>query len=262
MDLNALMSSLLSDDSLNEVSKKAGVSTMDAAGVLAAALPSLLNGAAAQAENKETVQSFHEACTNHAGKNPKAVDLDEGQKIVGHLLGSDAEVTERALAKKTGLSTGKIALILAAAAPLLMNGLGQHTTSNHSSSANSTANLIGSLLGGSSSGGMNPLVTSALAGVLGSAIGGNSHSNSHSNNNLLGSLMSAATGSSNASVAGNMLGSLLGGSQPASGSANLLGSLMGAALGGNTQSGHTVSHANQQQQNAAGLGNLLLSLLK
>lgn len=258
MDLNALMSSLLSDESLNEVSEKAGVSTMDAAGVLAAALPSLLNGAAAQAENKETVQSFHDACTQHAGKNPKAVDLDEGQKIVGHLLGGDAEVTERALAKKTGLSAGKIALILAAAAPLLMNGLGQHTTSNHSSSANSTANLIGSLLGGSSSGGMNPLVTTALAGVLGSAIGGNSHSG---NNNLLGSLMGAATGSSNASVAGNMLGSLLGGSKPASGSANLLGSLMGAALGGSSQSGHTVTHANQQQ-NAAGLGNLLLSLLK
>ena len=231
MDLTSLMGALLSDSSVQSVSNKAGVSGSDAVSVLAAALPALLNGANAQASNADTAESFHAAVTEHAAKDPEKVDVSEGEKIVEHLLGADAEKTEKAIAKKTGLSKAQIALILAAAAPLIMNMLGQHTTASNSSSSSSTASILGSLLGGSSnSSSSNSLMTAALGAVLGGALGTASGSSSSSGSSILSSVLSSAMGGStqqSSSAASSLLGSLLGGStQQSSSSSDLLGGLL------------------------------------
>ena len=240
MELTVLMSTLLSDDNIKAVSKKAGVSEEEAASVLATSLPVMLNGANGQASDASTAESFYEAVSTHAKKNPDAISLEEGGKIVGHLLGSDAEKAENAIATRAGMSSGNVALILAAAAPLIMNLLGSSTSSANSSSG--TASLLNALLGGgSNSNASSSLMTSALTSVLGNALGGQSSSNS-----LLGSMLGSALGVApqqqqqhNTSGSGSLLGSLLGGgisqpqqSQPSSGS--LLGSLLG--VGSNQQS--------------------------
>ena len=228
MDLTTLMSALLSDNSLQSTAAKTDVDVSDVAGVLAAALPTMLNGANQQAQSEETAESFHEAVTEHAAKKPEEVDIEEGGKIVNHLLGDDADKIEKAIAKKTGLSKAKVALVLAAAAPLIMNMLGKQTTSNNSTSAATTASLLGSLLGGgSNSAASNALMTAALGAVLSNAMGGSS---SNASSSVLGSLLGANQQSNQINSSAALLGSLLGATQQpqqqTSSSVDLLGGLL------------------------------------
>ena len=239
MDLTSLMSSLLSDQNITSVAKKAGVSDEEAASVLATALPVMLNGANGQASGADTTESFYHAVRDHATKDPRNVDLKEGGKIVGHLLGTDEEAAENAIATRAGMSSAKVGLILAAAAPLIMN-----------------------MLGGSTSNSSSSLMTSALTSVLANSLGGNSSSNS-----LLGSLLGSALGggtqqsnykpSSSSSLLGSLLGGGMGSTQQysaANSSSSLLGSLLGGGMG-----------STQQQQSGLDLGTiggLLSSLLK
>ena len=118
MDLNTLMSSLLSDANIKSVARKAGVSDEEAASVLATSLPVMLNGANDQASDGHTTESFFQAVRDHAGKDPEKVDLKEGGKIVGHLLGTDEEAADNAIATRAGMKPSTVGLILAAAAPL------------------------------------------------------------------------------------------------------------------------------------------------
>ena len=245
MDLNTLMSSLLSDANIKSVARKAGVSDEEAASVLATSLPVMLNGANGQASDGHTTESFFQAVRDHAGKDPEKVDLKEGGKIVGHLLGTDEEAAENAIATRAGMKPSTVGLILAAAAPLIMNALGSSTSSSTSSAG--TASLLNALLGGASnSNASGSLMTSALAGVLGNALGGGSSSNS-----LLGNVLTGALGGGmqqSPSMASSLLGSLLGGGvqqqqQTSSMASSLLGSLMG---GSNVQ----------QQQPSVNLGSI------
>ncbi|MDO5444818.1 MAG: DUF937 domain-containing protein [Eubacteriales bacterium] len=247
--LTGLMSSFLSDSSLSSVSGKAGVDSGNVAGILAAALPSLLNGANSQASSAETSESFFEAVNSHAGKNPEDVDVDEGQKIINHLLGSDAENVKNEISRKTGLSSAKVGLVLAAAAPIIMNLLGKETSSSHSSSG--TASLLGSLLGGSSnSSSSNSLMTAALGSVLTGALGGNSYGN----NSMLGSLLGGSTGSSSSNLLGSLLGATTGSSSNSSMASGAMG-LLGSLLGGSSNNSH-------QQSSGSGLAGILSHLLK
>ena len=257
MDLTSLMSALLSDNSISAVSDKTGASAGDVAGVMAAALPVLLNGANGQASNPETTESFHEAVTEHAEKDPEKVDIAEGEKIVGHLLGDDAETTEKAIAKKTGLSTSQVALILAAVAPLVMKMLGGQTTSSNSNSASSTASVLSSLLGGNSnSSASSALMTAALGAVLSGALSSGSSSSASSSNSMLGSLLGAATGSQSSSTgSAALLNSLLGATTQQSQS-NSTASLLGSLLGGSSSS------SNSQQSGLGSIMGLMNSLLK
>ena len=253
MDLNSLMSSLLSDENIKSVARKAGVSDEEAASVLATSLPVMLNGANGQASDGHTTESFFQAVRDHAGKDPEKVDLKEGGKIVGHLLGTDEEVAEKAIATRAGMKPSTVGLILAAAAPLIMNALGSSTSSSTSSAG--TASLLNALLGGASnSNASGSLMTSALAGVLGNALGGGSSSNS-----LLGNVLTGALGGGmqqSTSMASSLLGSLLGGGvQQQQQSSGMASSLLGSLMGGSVQ----------QQQPSVNLGSisgLLNSLLR
>ena len=257
MDLTTLLSSMLSDDSLTAVAQKAGVSEDAAAGVLASALPSLLNGANGQASGKDTSDSFQEAVLAHAGRNPKDVDLDEGKKIVGHLLGTQNTATQQEIADRSGLNSSQVGLILAAAAPMLMNMLGSNSSSNTSAG---TASLLTSLLGGgSNSASSNSFMSSALSSVLTGAMGGNSGSN-----NLLGSLLGSALGGQSNNkpqnnMAGSIIGSLLGGGQSSNSQNNMAGSILGSLLGGGQSNNKPQSN---NQSSGLNLGSILSSLLK
>lgn|GEM_PF-492056 len=236
MDINSLLSTMLSSGSVNGISQLTGSSNADVSNVLASALPSLLSGAGMQAGTANS--GFEQALASHAADDTtnlasfmSGVDMNDGSKILGHLLGANTTATTNAVAKKTGVSTRSTASILSAAAPLLMSLLGQQTQQSQSSGL-STANLIGSLLSGS----LNSNSTSLLGSLLG---GGQSYAQPQQ------------------SAGNSLLSALLGGGQsqqtyvqPQQTSNN---SLLGALLGG----GQSYS---QPQQSSGGLDLTSLAL--
>ena len=64
MDLSALMTTLLSSDSVKNLSKATGATKSDVTSVLSTALPMLLEGVSGQANNKES--GFAGALAKHA----------------------------------------------------------------------------------------------------------------------------------------------------------------------------------------------------
>ena len=126
---------ILSDKkTMTAISKSLGITAEDAGTVLASVLPELLKGASAQASNKKTQESFAKALEDHSSTSKfnlssffKNVDLDDGAKIVGHLLGTKQTSTAKAVSKKTGIDTKEVLKIAAAAAPLILTLVGNET---------------------------------------------------------------------------------------------------------------------------------------
>lgn len=165
MDLTKLAGSLLSSDSISGLSSLSGVSNDDVTSVLTQALPALLNGAKGQASDKETAESFAGALADHAKADTGNlsgflgnVDLKDGAKIIGHLLGSDKDDTVDKVSKKTGVDSDKTSTILSAVAPLLMSLLGQQADEDDDKESG-VGNLVGALL-------ENVDVTELLTGLL------------------------------------------------------------------------------------------------
>jgi len=161
MDINSLMSTILSGDSIANMSQLVGSSQTEVESVLNSVLPSLLNGAQGQAENESTAAGFEGALQDHAKADTSDlasfisnVDLADGGKIVAHLLGGEQEETTQRAAERAGLDIGKTGLILAAAAPLLMSLLGKQNAQAQNDQASSGIGglfgklNLGSLLGG------------------------------------------------------------------------------------------------------------------
>lgn len=157
MDFNSILNTIMSSDSVSQLSSLTGTSENDVSSVLSSALPQLLSGAQGQATNANTAQSFANALASHGQKDPEdlsaffnGVDLDDGQKIVNHLLGSDnAVATAETLSQQSGVASANISGILSAAAPLLMSLLGkQAANESNSSDGGGLLNIVGSLFGG------------------------------------------------------------------------------------------------------------------
>lgn len=166
MDLKKLAGTLLSSDTIKGLSDVSGASGSDVSKVLKQAIPTLLNGANEQAKDKKTADSFVSALAQHAkddtkdlGKFMGNVDLKDGSKILGHLLGSDKDNMLSDIAEKTGVSKKKTDNILSAIAPLLMSLLGQQQDEDDDKDSGIEA-LLGSMLG-------NVDVGDLLTGLLG-----------------------------------------------------------------------------------------------
>ena len=167
MDMNALMSALLSSDSIESISRQAGVSEEETRQVLGSALPQMLTGAQGQAENAETSESFARALSDHARDDASdlrgfisAVDLIDGGKILSHLLGAGQNAITDSAAANTGLKPAQVVKILSIAAPLLMTLLGTQA-GKEDNSASGVAGLMSALLG---SGDTTELVQTLLFG--------------------------------------------------------------------------------------------------
>ena len=165
MDLNELMSTMLSEESIEGLGAKAESSPEEVRGVLSSALPLLLNGASAQANNQETAGGFVNALQQHSQDDASNVssflgnvDLGDGAKIIAHLLGANTANQTQAVAQQAGVSQQQTGNILSAAAPLLLTLLGQPAASDNSAGIGS---LMGSLVG---SGDMTSLMGSLLGG--------------------------------------------------------------------------------------------------
>ena len=76
--------------------------------------------------------------------------LDEGGKILGHVLGGKQQHVENALGAKAGMDAGSVAQILKVAAPILMGVLGKQSKQQNVSNSSGIEGLLGGLLGGNS----------------------------------------------------------------------------------------------------------------
>ncbi len=171
MDLTALMSTMLSEESIESLGMKAESSPDEVRSVLGNALPLLLNGASAQATNQSTASGFVGALQQHSQDDASNigsffgnVDMGDGAKIISHLFGANTASQTQAVAQQSGVSQQQTGNILSAAAPLLLTLLGQQAASSSNSSNNNAlgiGSLMGSLMG---SGDMTSLLGSLLGG--------------------------------------------------------------------------------------------------
>lgn len=76
--------------------------------------------------------------------------IQDGSKILGHVLGGNQSKVESVLSQKSGIDAGSVAQILKVAAPILMGVLGKQKRRQAVHNTNDVGGLLGSLLKGSS----------------------------------------------------------------------------------------------------------------
>ena len=185
MDINSILETMLSSDTVSSISESTGASKTEVKNVLKSALPSMLQGASNEANDKNLAGSFLKAVTSHANDDTSdlssflsKVDTKDGSKALGYLLsaaGKGSDVTSLSKAAKT--DEDKTSSILSMAAPLLLSLLGQSSSTDEKedSSSNLASSLMSSLLG-------NTDTSSLISGLLGSISTSSSSSSSSSSN--------------------------------------------------------------------------------
>ena len=124
MDISALLSTFMSANSTEGISRATGVSNDQTRSILSSALPMLLGGALSQSTGSSTASGFAGALTQHALDNTSdvgafmsGVDMKDGEKIVNHLLGSNSDAVVAQIAGNSGVKKADVKKVLAAAAP-------------------------------------------------------------------------------------------------------------------------------------------------
>ena len=190
MDFSSILNTIMGSDSVSSLSNLTGTSENDVSNVLSTVLPLFMNGAQGQATNADTAQSFANALASH-GKDDFSdlssflgnVDLEDGGKIVEHLLGKDAvEEATSNISAQSGIASGNISNILSATAPLLMSMMGKQATAEADAAPDDVDlnSLVGSLFGGGDGkdalGGLGDLLSGGdgkeAAGGLGDLLSG------------------------------------------------------------------------------------------
>ena len=202
--LQLLLGSLTTDDSINSVSKKTGVSSKTISKLLMIAVPLLISYMTKNASKKDGAQSLLSALTQHTSSATvssqiKNADSDDGAKIIAHILGKDQNAIVNNLAAQANISTAQVNSVLNNIAPAILNSLS--TAASATAAKPKPASPKVDLSDG--------IDLSDIAGLLGGATASNTNANPAAG--LLGSLLG---GSSNNNASGqmlNMLGSVLGG---------------------------------------------------
>ena len=174
MDLANILSSLAGNDTVNEISKKFNIDTNKVSSVITSALPTLIGAMQKNASTESGAAALAKALGDHAGNansmisNLKNVDLTDGSKILGKILGGNASSIFDKIGKQTGTTSGQVSNILSSIAPALMNMLGKLKGNNTGNDA--LGALLGSVLGGGASN--NAGGFGSILGGLGKIFGG------------------------------------------------------------------------------------------
>ena len=185
--LQLLLGSMTSNDSVNSVSKKTGVSSKLTSKLLMMAIPMLISYLTKNASKKDGAQSLLGALTQHNNKDTVSnqianADVEDGAKIIGHILGTDQSTIVNNLAKESGATTAEVNSILSSIAPALLSSLSTATTATAAKPAANKVDLsdgidlsdIAGLLNG---GNVSNTQNNPAAGLLGSLLGGSSKKN-------------------------------------------------------------------------------------
>lgn len=158
-----LLNSDLGKTIISGVAGQTGQEESKTGNVLTMALPVLMQAMKRNAATPQGAEGLISALNNKhdggildnlGGLFSGGVDsnvLDDGGKILGHVLGGKQQHVENALSQKSGIDAGSVAQILKVAAPILMGVLGKQSRQQNVNSSTGVESLLGGLLGGNSS---------------------------------------------------------------------------------------------------------------
>lgn len=165
---------------MDQIAAKLGVDTGTAEQAVRTALPALVGGMQANAQDPAGAASLTGALEKHTGYTPDndvdldKVNTDDGQKIVANVFGANSDQVMTALGGTAGGNSGLISKLLPMLAPLVMAWLAKRfmgggrtqAGSPQAGSAQGAGGGIGDLLGGLLGGG------SGQGGGIGDLLGG------------------------------------------------------------------------------------------
>lgn len=174
---------------LADIAKQFGVSKEVASQAVAQGGAVLLSGLANNAQSEAGSAAIEKALSGHKGtkkaKTVEEVDVEDGKKIVKHVLGKNTTKVTKAMNKAEETSGGiDFAKLLPILAPIVMGLVakqmsGNSKTTKAASEDSSTGNVLGEVLGGMLGGGGNGGGGIDLGSVVGGLLGGgDSKSNS------------------------------------------------------------------------------------
>ncbi|RSC92268.1 DUF937 domain-containing protein [Tenacibaculum singaporense] len=146
---------------ISGVAGSTGQDTNKTGSVLTMALPVLMKAMQRNAATPQGAESLKSALNKHDGGildnlgglfngGVNSDVLQDGSKILGHVLGSKQQGVEKVIGQKAGMDTGAVADILKTAAPILMGLLGKQSRQENVNNPSDLSGLLGGLLGGSS----------------------------------------------------------------------------------------------------------------
>ncbi|SFD37877.1 DUF937 domain-containing protein [Algibacter pectinivorans] len=156
-----LLNSDLGKTIISGVAGSTGNDSSKTSSVLTMALPVLMKAMERNASTPEgaaglmgALQGKHDGSilNNLGGLFGGGVDdnvKQDGEKILGHVLGAKQQGVEKIIGEKSGLDAGSVANILKVAAPILMGVLGNQAKQQNVSASNGIGDLLGGMLGGS-----------------------------------------------------------------------------------------------------------------
>ncbi|UBM60254.1 DUF937 domain-containing protein [Marinilongibacter aquaticus] len=169
-----LLNSDLGKQIVSGVSGETGAPQNKTADVLSMALPVLMGAMQKNASSSQgaagllnAVQGKHDGgiLDNLGSLFQGGVDQSvkqDGEGILGHVLGSKQNMVQNALSQKSGLDAGQVGQILKVAAPILMGVLGKQARQNNVNDASGLTSMLGGLLGGGSGSKQQSLIESFL----------------------------------------------------------------------------------------------------
>ncbi|MCK0089368.1 DUF937 domain-containing protein [Rhodococcus sp. HNM0563] len=184
----ASLEELISQVPIDQVARELGVDTATAETAVRAALPTLVGGLDANAQDTAGAASLMSAVNKHSGStildggvDVAKVDTADGNKIVANVFGDNKNEVISTLGSVNG-SGGKdlIAQLLPILAPIVLSYIAKQLTGNPASTATTASTgdqgVLGDLLGGllKKTAGGSGNTGGGLGDILGGVLGGNS----------------------------------------------------------------------------------------
>ncbi len=142
-------------------SSQLGQDTNKTQSAIQAAIPMLMGALKKNASDPSKAEGLMEALNSKhdgsildnvmdifGGGNVNEEVIEDGDKILGHVLGEKKEVVAMAIGKQQGLDMSSAMNILKMAAPIVMGMLGKQTRQTQVSNPTDLTNIIGNMMGG------------------------------------------------------------------------------------------------------------------
>ena len=187
---------ILANIPLSQLASQLGVDEATAEAATRQAIPALLGGLQANAQDPAGAASLAGALGNHSsalvdgGVNLDEVDTADGEKIVGNIFGPNSTQVAHTLGNNLGQQSGLIQKLLPILAPIVLAYISRRLTG--SSSGGGAGDLLGSILGGSGAGqagGGGNVLSDVLGGMLGGGPAGGGDRGSGSVLDMLGGML-------------------------------------------------------------------------
>ncbi|NLC04965.1 MAG: DUF937 domain-containing protein [Erysipelothrix sp.] len=153
MDITKLIDTLLDSSTVEELSKKNNLDPKQVTQVASMGIPALLGKLNQNANNDKQKASLAKAIDDHSDDDVsdvlgflKNIDLNDSQKMLGHIMGDDSQNVSSLISKKSGVKNTDVTSMLAMLAPLIMGFLGNKKKESTQSKSNDFD--LGSLIGG------------------------------------------------------------------------------------------------------------------